>query len=56
MPTTEDTHALPDAGDGELIEVAGNRIRIITASPSQLVCDYSATPLFGAAHVRQSDR
>jgi mannose-6-phosphate isomerase-like protein (cupin superfamily) len=46
MPTTEDTHALPEAGNGELIEVAGNRIRIITASTSQLVCDYSAAPLF----------
>ncbi len=46
MPTTDDTHALPEAADGELIEVAGNRIRIITASASQLVCDYSAAPLF----------
>ncbi len=46
MPTTDDTHVLPEAADGELIEVAGNRIRIITASPSQLVCDYSAGPLF----------
>ena len=46
MPTTKNPHALPDSGDGELIEVAGNRIRIITASASQLVCDYSAAPLF----------
>ena len=46
MPTTDDTHVLPEAAEGELIEVAGNRIRIITASASQLVCDYSAAPLF----------
>lgn len=46
MPTSQDIRALPEAGDGELIEVAGNRIRLITASTSQLVCDYSAAPLF----------
>jgi hypothetical protein len=46
MPTTEDSNALPEAGDCELIEVTGNRIRVITASASQLVCDHSAAPLF----------
>jgi mannose-6-phosphate isomerase-like protein (cupin superfamily) len=45
MPRTVETQTLPEF-DGELIEVAGNRIRIITASPSQLVCDYSAAPHF----------
>ena len=46
MPTTDTTHALLAPGDGELLEVAGNRIRIMVASPSQLVCDYSAAPRF----------
>jgi mannose-6-phosphate isomerase-like protein (cupin superfamily) len=46
MPTLDHTHALLAPGEGELIEVAGNRIRIIVASPSQLVCDYSAAPHF----------
>lgn len=46
MTATDHIHALPAAADGELIEVAGNRIRIITASASQLVCDYSAAPRF----------
>ena len=46
MPTTDTSHTLLEAGQGELIEVAGNRIRIITASASQLVCDYSAAPNF----------
>jgi mannose-6-phosphate isomerase-like protein (cupin superfamily) len=46
MPTTDHTHALRAPGEGELIEVAGNRIRIIVASPTQLVCDYSAAPQF----------
>ncbi len=48
MPTTDVTYALPEAADRELIEVAGNRIRIITSSASQLVCDYSAAPRFPA--------
>jgi mannose-6-phosphate isomerase-like protein (cupin superfamily) len=39
-------HALVDAGEGELIEAAGNRILIKVATPSQLVCDYSAAPEF----------
>ena len=46
MSTTESTHVLLAPGEGELIEVAGNRIRIMVASPSQLVCDYSAAPHF----------
>lgn len=44
MATVDTTHALLESGEGELIEVAGNRIRIMVASPSQLVCDYSAAP------------
>lgn len=46
MQTIENGHALPSPGEGELIEAAGNRIRIKVASPSQLVCDYSAAPRF----------
>ncbi|MBV9807623.1 MAG: cupin domain-containing protein [Solirubrobacterales bacterium] len=46
MPTTEITHALLAPGESELIEVAGNRIRIIVANPTLLVCDYSAAPHF----------
>jgi mannose-6-phosphate isomerase-like protein (cupin superfamily) len=33
-------------GEGEVIEVGGNRIRIMVASASQLVCDYRAAPHF----------
>ena len=46
MKTNENSHALLSADEGELIEAAGNRIRIMVASPSQLVCDYSAAPHF----------
>jgi mannose-6-phosphate isomerase-like protein (cupin superfamily) len=46
MQTMENHHALVSSGEGELIEVAGNRIMIKVASPSQLVCDYSAAPRF----------
>jgi mannose-6-phosphate isomerase-like protein (cupin superfamily) len=46
MPRTVETQTLPEFVNGELIEVAGNRMRIITASASQLVCDYSAAPHF----------
>ncbi len=46
MQSRSDTHAVLPAGAGELIELAGNRIRIIVASPSQLVCDYSAAANF----------
>lgn len=46
MPTTDITHVLLAPGEGEMIEVAGNRIRIMVASASQLVCDYSAAPSF----------
>ena len=46
MLRTDDTHVLLAPGEGELIEVAGNRIRIIAASASQLVCDYSTAPRF----------
>ena len=46
MPTSQQTRNLLAAGQGELIEVAGNRIRIITATAGQLVCDYSAAPSF----------
>jgi mannose-6-phosphate isomerase-like protein (cupin superfamily) len=46
MQTTKNEHALLAPGDGELIQAAGNRILIKVASPSQLVCDYSAAPGF----------
>lgn len=46
MQTTENRPLVLAPGEGETIEVAGNRIRIIAASPSQLVCDYSAAPRF----------
>lgn len=46
MQITETDYALVPPDDGELIEVAGNRIRIKVASSSQLVCDYSAAPGF----------
>jgi mannose-6-phosphate isomerase-like protein (cupin superfamily) len=46
VPTTDNLRPLPHVADAELIEVAGNRIRIITARASQLVCDYTAAPLF----------
>lgn len=46
MLRIDDEHALLAPDEGELIEVAGNRITIKVASPSQLVCDYSAAPSF----------
>jgi mannose-6-phosphate isomerase-like protein (cupin superfamily) len=46
MQTLEKVHTLLAADDGELIAVAGNRITIKVASPSQLVCDYIAAPGF----------
>lgn len=46
MASTGNQHALLAPGQGEVIEVAGNRIRIVVASASQLVCDYSAAPGF----------
>jgi mannose-6-phosphate isomerase-like protein (cupin superfamily) len=46
MTTIDTTHAFLAPGEGELIEVAGNRIRIMVASASHLVCDYSAAPSF----------
>ena len=46
MQIIENRHALLSPGEGELIEVAGNRIRIMVASASQFVCDYSAAPRF----------
>src|SRR5690349_25141906 len=46
MPTMQYGHALVNAGEGELIEAAWNRILIKVATPSQLVCDYSAAPEF----------
>ena len=46
MQTLDNGHMLLPPGEGELIEVAGNRIRIKVANPSQLVCDYSAAPRF----------
>jgi mannose-6-phosphate isomerase-like protein (cupin superfamily) len=46
MPTTQYGHSLVEAAEGELIEAAGNRILIKVATPSQLVCDYSAAPGF----------
>jgi mannose-6-phosphate isomerase-like protein (cupin superfamily) len=51
MPTIDTAHVLLAPGEGELIEVAGNRIRIIVASRSQLVCDYSAAPRFAGPPV-----
>ncbi|MBV9338462.1 MAG: cupin domain-containing protein [Solirubrobacterales bacterium] len=46
LQATENSHILLAPGDGELIEAASNRIRIKVASPSQLVCDYSAGSRF----------
>jgi mannose-6-phosphate isomerase-like protein (cupin superfamily) len=46
MQTIENGHVLRAAGEGEVIEVFGNRIRIMVATPGQLVCDYSAAPRF----------
>ena len=46
MQTTDNGHAVVSPREGELIEAAGNRILIKVASPSQLVCDYSAAPRF----------
>src|SRR5438270_4909390 len=46
MSSTASAHVLLEPEEGELIEVAGNRIRIIAASAGQLVCDYSAAPEF----------
>lgn len=46
MTATHSTHALAGPDEGEVVEIGGNRIRIIAASPSQLVCDYSAAPSF----------
>lgn len=46
MQTLRNEHVLVAPGEGELIEVAGNRISIKVASGSQLVCDYSAAPRF----------
>lgn len=46
MSTTDNTSAVLAPGEGEIIEVAGNRIRIMVAEPRQLVCDYSAAPHF----------
>ena len=46
MQAIENGHTLLSDGEGELIEVAGNRIRIMVARPGQLVCDYSAAPNF----------
>ena len=46
MPRIETKHSVVAPDVGELIEVAGNRIRIMVASPGQLVCDYSAAPGF----------
>jgi mannose-6-phosphate isomerase-like protein (cupin superfamily) len=46
MQSTVNRHMVLAPGEGETIEVAGNRIRIMVASPSQLVCDYSAAPRF----------
>ena len=33
-------------GEGEVIEVGGNRVLIKVASPGQLLCEYSAAPSF----------
>ena len=46
MSTTDNTHAVLAPDDGEIIEVAGNRIRIMVAEARQLVCDYTAAPHF----------
>ena len=46
MQTLKNEHVLVAPGEGELIEVAGNRIWIKVATDSQLVCDYSAAPHF----------
>jgi mannose-6-phosphate isomerase-like protein (cupin superfamily) len=46
MQAIRNGHALLAPEEGELIEAAGNRIRIKVASESHLVCDYSAAPRF----------
>lgn len=46
MTHTDNGHALLGPGEGELIEARGNRVVIKAASPSQLVCDYTAAAHF----------
>lgn len=46
MTNIHNGHALLGPGEGELIEVAGNRVRIKVATAGQLVCDYAAAPHF----------
>jgi mannose-6-phosphate isomerase-like protein (cupin superfamily) len=46
MQTNKNGHSLLAPGEGELIEAAGNRIRIKVASDSHLVCDYDAAAHF----------
>jgi mannose-6-phosphate isomerase-like protein (cupin superfamily) len=43
---TDRTSLLLGAGEGEVIEARGNQILIKAASPSQLICDYTAPPHF----------
>src|SRR5947209_4157757 len=46
MQTSEKRHVPLAVGEGEVIEVLGNRITIKVASERQLVCEYSAAPRF----------
>jgi len=46
MNATVVTHAVLAPGEGEVLEAGGNRLVIKVASPSQLVCEYTAPSLF----------
>jgi mannose-6-phosphate isomerase-like protein (cupin superfamily) len=46
MNANRNGHALLGPGEGEVIEARGVRVVIKAASPSQLVCDYSAPAEF----------
>lgn len=46
MNANENAHALLGPDEGEVIEARGNRIVIKVASPTQLVCDYTAPEHF----------
>ena len=46
MNTKINTHAILAPGEGEVLEAGGNLLAIKVASPSQLVCEYTAPPFF----------
>jgi hypothetical protein len=57
MHVNGDGHALLRPGEGEVIEVGGNRLVIKVASASQLVCEYTAwsiSPVHRCAPARAS--